>query len=257
MQSQATAAPIRTQDETVGAPATPRLTVARQDSDGIAGPLITALERAWTAIRRNHPELPPAVFITGSGCEPGRSDMLRLGHFAASRWTGSDGELDEIFVGGEGLERGARAVFATELHEGVHCLARVRGIQDTSRQGRYHNMRFKALAEEVGLEIDRHPVIGWSLTTLPEATAHRYAAVIEDLEQAITIFRCHEGSGGSEATRKPGPLPCLCSCIPVRRIRVAPAVLAIGPILCGVCGHPFEADTPTDDEATTGEEGTR
>jgi hypothetical protein len=235
------------------------LTVARQPGeDGIAGPLITALERAWTAIRRNHPELPPAVFITGSGSEAGRSNMLRLGHFAASRWTGSDGELDEIFVGGEGLERGARAVFATELHEGAHCLARVRGIQDTSRQGRYHNMRFKALAEELGLEIAKHPVIGWSLTTLPEATARRYAAVIEDLERAITIYRCHEVAGGAEATRKPGPLACLCSCTPVRRIRVAPAVLAAGPILCTVCGQPFEADTPDDDgEATTGEEATR
>jgi hypothetical protein len=45
--------------------------------------------------------------------------MLRLGHFAASRWqTGSESDgIDEIFVGGKGLERGASEVLATLLHE--------------------------------------------------------------------------------------------------------------------------------------------
>jgi len=233
------------------------LTLARQDGEGIAGPLITALERAWMAIRSSHPELPPAVFITGSGSESGRN-MLRLGHYAASRWHGADdNEIDEIFIGGEGLQRGGAAVLATLLHEGAHALARERGIQDTSRQGRYHNQRFKALAEELGLHIEKHPVIGWSTTTLPPAAAQRHAAVIEDLERAITIYRRHEPSGAGEATRKSGPLACLCGC--ARRIRVAPAVLAAGPIVCGVCNQPFEAERREDDaeQATTGEEITQ
>ena len=96
---------------------------------GIAGPLIVALEQAWTQIRRYHPEVPQVVLITGSGSDS-RRNMLRLGHFAASRWqTGADESdgTDEIFVGGEGLARGARDVLAMQLHEAAHALARVRG----------------------------------------------------------------------------------------------------------------------------------
>jgi hypothetical protein len=75
---------------------------------------------------------------------------------------------------GEGLERGPEPVFATLLHEAAHALADAREIQDTSRQGRYHNLRFRALAEELGLVVTPAPGIGWSATTLPAATAALY-----------------------------------------------------------------------------------
>jgi hypothetical protein len=215
--------------------------------EGVAAPLIAALERAWSDVRRRHPELPPAVLITGSGSEgPRRRAVLRLGHFAAGRWQAAaraEAELPEIFVGGEGLERGARPVLATLLHEAAHALADVRGIKDTSRQGRYHNRRFKALAEELGLQIDQAPGIGWSATTLPDATAERYADTIAALEQAITIYRRHE-RGGPEPAQRSKVAACVCGC--PRRIRVAPGVLAAGPIICGVCGQPFEPDDTGD-----------
>lgn len=50
---------------------TEKLTVTRQVDDGIAGPLIVAFEQAWAQIRRRHPEVPPAVLITGSGLTRG------------------------------------------------------------------------------------------------------------------------------------------------------------------------------------------
>ncbi|MFD1534873.1 hypothetical protein [Pseudonocardia aurantiaca] len=37
---------------------------------------------------------------------------------------------------------------AQKHEKAAHALAHVRGIKDTSRQGRWHNARFKALAEE-------------------------------------------------------------------------------------------------------------
>lgn len=46
----------------------------------------------------------------------------------------------------------------------AHALAHVRGIKDTSRQGRWHNTKFKALAEELGIEVSKDPRIGWSPT---------------------------------------------------------------------------------------------
>jgi hypothetical protein len=50
----------------------------------IAGPLISALEQAWAAIRARHADVPPAVLITGSGSDSARN-MLVLGHFAERR----------------------------------------------------------------------------------------------------------------------------------------------------------------------------
>ena len=147
------------------------MTVKCQDTWGSG--LVAALEGAWAAIRREHPGVPQAVLITGAGSRPdGRG--LRLGHFAAGRWQADQpGAIAEIFVGGEGLARGATRVLATLLHEAAHALAHKRQLKDTSRQGRYHNRRFKDLAEQVGLQVEHHPTLGWSPTTLPERTAAR------------------------------------------------------------------------------------
>jgi hypothetical protein len=134
--------------------------------------------------------------------------------------------------------RGPVDVLGTLLHEAAHAAAHVRGIKDTSRQGRWHNARFKALAEELGIEVAKDPAIGWSPTTLPEQTRQLYEATVVVLGQALRLYRSAEIAGGE--TRKPGPPACVCSC--GRRIRVAPSVLEAGPITCGVCGSDFEAE---------------
>jgi hypothetical protein len=218
------------------------MTLKRQDTLG--SELVAALEGAWEAIRHEHPDLPRAVLITGSG-SLGTRRGVRLGHFAASRWrAGERGALAEIFIGGEGLARGAAPVLATLLHEAAHALAHERGINDTSRQGRYHNRRFKALAEGVGLRVDHHPTLGWSPTTLPESTAARYATIIAALEQALTAHREGECRDPQAAPPRQSNLePCVCAC--GRRIRIAPSVLALGPVSCGVCEQPFLSTTPS------------
>jgi hypothetical protein len=213
------------------------LTLTRQSR------LVAALEAAWAEVMEHHAELPPVAIIVGQGSGH-RGGGLVLGHFAAERWqsTGADGHyVHELMIGGEGLRRGAGEVFATLLHEAAHALARVRGIQDTSRQGRYHNKRFKQLAEELGLVIARDPRIGWSLTTLPAATAERYAAAIDTLERAIALHRRNEptASGGD---RSGNLLAAACRC--PRKIRVAAGTLADGPIVCAVCTHAFEPIKP-------------
>jgi hypothetical protein len=148
-----------------------------------------------------------------------------------------------MFVGGEGLGRGARAVLGTLLHEGAHGIASTRKIADTSRQGRWHNARFRELAEEVGIEVEKTPGLGWSVTTVPDATAALYRAEIRRLDAAITAFRHGEpggGRGGRASSNNGVPARCECG----RRIRVAESVLALGPITCGLCGTGFEAAGP-------------
>ena len=137
----------------------------------ISTPMVAALEQAWADIRARHFDVPRAVIVLGAGSIGTTGGRLRLGHFAAMRWTGgADGErLAEVFIGGEGLARGPVDVLGTLLHEAAHAMAHVRGIKDTSRQGRWQSARFKALAEELGIEVTKDPAIGWSPTTLPDA----------------------------------------------------------------------------------------
>jgi hypothetical protein len=120
------------------------------------------------------------------------------------------------------------------FHEAAHGVAHARKIKDTSRQGRYHNRRFKALAEELGLSVEHHPTLGWSPTTLPDRTAERYAAVLDGLEQALTMHRDGEPTATGRSRNSPA---CVCGC--GRRIRIAPSVLALGPVICRLCGDQF------------------
>lgn len=245
-------------------------------SGPISAPMVAALEAAWAAIRVRHPEVPAVVMVLGAG-SIGNSGGLRLGHFAAMRWANPDqtatpadqtnddsaeGEpgndqpagpvrLPEVFVGGEGLVRGAADVLGTLLHEAANALGHVRGIKDTSRQGWWHNAKFKALAEELGIEVTKDPRIGWSPTTIPASTRETYAEVISELGRVLRLHRSVEISGGTE--KKPTPPPCVCDC--GRKIRVSPTVLSAGPITCGVCGTDFTPDVPEHDDQDGSGEG--
>jgi len=130
--------------------------------------LIAALEQTWTTIRRRTPELPEVVVVTGTGLSSSAVHIdAKWGHFGADHWVegrpteeGQGAALDlsaarrkpELFVAGECLAEGPRQTLQTMLHEAVHALAHVRGVNDTSRGGKYHNKReFVALAGELCL----------------------------------------------------------------------------------------------------------
>ncbi|MET7621772.1 hypothetical protein ABZS64_33395, partial [Streptomyces sp. NPDC005408] len=151
--------------------------------------IITALEAAWAAIQRKHPDVPDVVVVTGSG-KPRRGNYLKLGHHSPERWidAAASGRRPELFVAGETIAMGGTQVLETMLHESAHALAFVRGrIKDTSSQGnRWHNKKFAALAQEVGLEPPKkaEPVLGFSSCSITAATVSAYAAVIRKLEAA-------------------------------------------------------------------------
>ncbi|MET9486712.1 hypothetical protein [Nocardia sp. NPDC006630] len=214
------------------------------DSDTITGLLVTALESAWAAIRSHHPDVPEVVLTVGSG-STGGSD-LTLGHFAPDRWIRGEYELHELFIGGEGLQRGGADVLGTLLHEAGHGVAVTRGIKDTSRQGRWHNDRYRALGEELGLTLVHHPKIGWSVTTVPDKTRELYKEELEELTFALVAYRRREPDrrGGRKSNNNGMSAACACG----RKIRVSPSVFEAGLIYCGNCGGAFDVD---------GEPGTR
>ncbi len=203
-----------------------------------ASAVVAALEQAWTAIRAHHPDVPQVVVILGAGSET-RRGLFKWGHFAAARWQVADTNRPEVLVSGEGLKRGARAVLATLLHEAAHGLANTRGVKDTSRQGRWHNRRFAALAGELGLKVEVDTKTGWSQTSLTDQLASRYAPQLTGLDAALGLWRHTERQLGP-ATASHNLLACSCEC--GRKLRVAKATLEQAPIICGACRERFEPE---------------
>jgi hypothetical protein len=215
------------------------VTGAATDRDHRAGTSITerlvaALTGTWRAIQDRHADVPDVVLTLGSGTLGARRGEVNLGHFAAGRWhrtqptdtqpadAGTDDDAEdgadedegepaaapvgmaELFVGGEGLRRGAREVLGTLLHEAAHGVATTRGIKDTSRGGRYHNRRFA----ELGITVAPDGSRGGSATTLPDPTAAQYTG---ELAQLAAVHRLptrgdHRPRGHGEPQQPAGDL---------------------------------------------------
>ena len=201
-----------------------------------SSPLVAAIESAWRAIQANHADVPEDVVTLASGSS---RQGMKLGHFAADRWVSGEATVHELFIGGEGLARGGADVLGTLLHEAAHGAAQARGIKDTSRQGRYHNTKFRAIGEEFGLTLECDPKIGWSTTTVPAATAARYSPEVAAITAALNAHRLADiGTGGRTSNNNGVSASCECG----RKIRVSRAVYEDAPIICGKCEGVFEAE---------------
>lgn len=216
------------------------------DAAGWGSRATAALESTWLDIQswwltnRTGPdvgEVPDVVCVLASGTE--LTGLVRHGHFAPERWRLSgSGQLGEVFVAAERFTAGPGAVLGTLLHEAAHALARARGERDTSRQGRYHNSRYRRIAVSLGLHVRRDRQQGWSVTTLTDDTARDYVRALRRLgplcqEASRTAPPKRERERRGSTRRK---LECACP----RSLRVSPSVADAGPIVCGVCRAVFE-----------------
>ncbi|WP_049568084.1 hypothetical protein [Streptomyces sp. SBT349] len=187
--------------------------------------LAAELAHAWADIQRHHPELP-------------------------------DLATPESLIGESSSACGSELSFERLLHEAVHGIAAARGVRDTSRAGRYHNRRFLAIAEELGLDHaeDPHPSSGFSLVTMNPETRRRYRPTAERLQRALKAHLAATVTDTKRSFRGPAArhgssgggvrVKAVCEC--GRNVRVVPSVLAQAPIVCGACKQPFEiAETLT------------
>ena len=225
---------------------------AAEESSITASALVAAIERTWASVQRRHADVPDVVVTLAGGGHTGVG--LKLGHFAAKRWTVGEREgVHELFIGGEGLKHGAVELLGTVLHEAAHAMAHHRGVKDTSRQGRWHNAKFAEIAREFGLVVAKDDRIGWSLTTVPAAVQAEYVAELVELDVELNAYRRSDvviittgggtgagggaaGGSGSTTTRRPA---FVCGCREPRRLRIAKATAELGPITCGLCGEDF------------------
>jgi hypothetical protein len=238
-------------------PDTPTSTDA--EADAAASRLVAACEHAWRAIQARHPWVPDTVIILGTGVEHGR--LVKLGHWWGGQWRVGTQARGEVLLAGEALHLPPEAVFEVLLHEAAHGLNAGRGIRDTSRGGRYHNTRFKETADEVGLRPRRMDPYGWARTELTPATTEIYAEAIGRIGAEMRLARSlparrgvglEGGSGitegetppvqGGERERRARQRPAECGCAPPRKMRMAPSVLARGPVMCGICAETFDLD---------------
>src|SRR6266545_3894693 len=206
-----------------------------QSAEVAGSAVVAALEDAWTAVRAHHADVPQVVIILGAGSEA-RKGLFKWGYFAVVCWYVAGANRPEVLVSGEGLRRGARDVLATLMHEAAHGMANTRQIQDTSRQGRWHNRRFATLAEELGLKVTQDQKTGWSQTHLTEQLADRYADQLTGLSSALLLWRHAELQLGTATTSR-NLLACSCEC--GRKLRVAKTTLEQAPIICSACDEPF------------------
>lgn len=92
------------------------------------------------------------------------------GHMSTTRcWVSDDLENKyELNISAFTIDRTPEEICATLLHEQVHLYCIINNISDCSNIGRYHNKRFKKIAEEHGLECKLVDNYGWAKTTLSD-----------------------------------------------------------------------------------------
>lgn len=166
--------------------------------------MLEAVNAIVTKARKLHGGIPETVVVLGASGAT-RSGQ-KHGHYAPRSWgsrslaEGHGGNSDagsetsrevygEILLAGESLERGAVGTLGTILHELVHAYCDANDIKDTSNGQRYHNTKFKDVAEEFGLSIDKGETVGWSITTVPETTQLQYAEELLALDNSINVHR--------------------------------------------------------------------
>lgn len=228
--------------------------------------IVRVFETIWQSIRETHAELPDVVFVTGGGLSVGPSGItITWGHFGADHWETADGPVAEIMVSGESLTREPHETLTTILHEAAHALNHVRGEKGTSRRGAYHNRRFVAAAESLGLawpdgqEPDK--TRGFSGVRITDETRERYAALLDLLAAERIAWRNlfgltlggESGGQGGDGERGAGtsmgsaPKPrsrntkpkAVCDCGPESAIYAARRVLDREAIMCTDCGGTY------------------
>ncbi|MCL2605244.1 MAG: SprT-like domain-containing protein [Defluviitaleaceae bacterium] len=111
----------------------------------------------------------------------------------------------EINISAEYLNRESTDIIETLLHEMAHLYASMMNIKDTSRAGKYHNKKYKEIAESHGLNVAEDEKYGWTITSLTDE-ARTLIANIKPNRQAFKVYRQGDLKQGKEkkpsSTRK-------------------------------------------------------
>ncbi len=193
--------------------------------------IASALENAHEIIREKTGAPRATILVT-------RKTGRTMGHFTHAKiWKAGEDNFHEIMISANYFERGARAVLGTLLHEVAHSLDLQAGIQGVTGDG-YHNKKFKATAEALGLTITQANGIGWSVTEVSDECAERWADALALIENALVLMADAE-QGNKTKGRNKNLKSARCGCGGV--IRLSASVLEKCAPICQNCGQRFKA----------------
>lgn len=176
-----------------------------------------------------------------------QSTVGAYGHVTTSKvWKSETGNASyELNIGADYLYRPIENIVATLIHEGVHLWCLQNEIKDTSNRGVYHNRKFKELAEQRGLQIEKHEKYGWTVTSPTENTID--FCIENDLQEIkctrntdisfVSIGTGTNGNGTSirpTAPKKGNSIKWICPCCGtiIRSTRTVN-------VICGDCNEKF------------------
>ena len=190
-----------------------------------------ALENAHEIIREKTGAPRATILVT-------RKTGRTMGHFTHAKiWKAGEDNFHEIMISANYFERGARAVLGTLLHEVAHSLDLQAGIQGVTGDG-YHNKKFKATAEALGLTISNAQGIGWSVTEVSDDCAKRWADALALIENALVLMADAE-QGNKTKGRNKNLKVAVCGC--GEKIRLSASVLEKCAPICQNCEQMFRA----------------
>lgn len=193
--------------------------------------IVAALEGAHEIIREKTGAPRATILVT-------RKTGRTMGHFThAKLWKAGEESFHEIMISANYFERGARAVLGTLLHEVAHSLDLQAGIQGVTGDG-YHNKKFKATAEALGLTITQAQGIGWSVTEVSDECAARWADALALIENAMKLMADSESAGKTKGRNKNLKVAqCRCG----EKIRLSLKTLELCAPICSNCETHFIA----------------
>ena len=193
--------------------------------------IVKALEEAHASIQEKTGAPRATILVT-------RKTGRTMGHFThAKLWKAGEDSFHEIMISANYFERGARAILGTLLHETAHSLDLANEIQGVTGDG-YHNKKFKATAEALGLTITQAQGIGWSVTEVSDECAERWAEELRLIEDALALMADTEQAkktGGRNKNLKVA----VCGC--GEKIRLSAKTLEKCAPKCQDCGQEFKA----------------
>ena len=160
----------------------------------------------------------------------------RRGHFTPfTPWRTNEEAFSEIAFNLEHFTT-PEELLSTLLHEVAHSLNHMNGIEDCS-SNQYHNAKFKAQAEALGLKTIEIKGKGHAATELTELGAKRWKKALSILANAFDLTAL-----GAETAKPKGRntnlLKATCLCEQV--IRASRGVIEAG-VTCELCGTRFTA----------------
>ena len=197
------------------------------------------------ALEESHKHLNASLFGSSLKTQPvitiqSRGRKSVYGWYGCDHWKNEVSTPAELNIVAEELHRKPGDILGTLLHEMCHQKASESKIKDCSRNGRYHNRKFKEIAEKHGLLTEeKSKALGFGVTKLAPAGRAAIDCLMSKVTDALTVSRIPAVPGKSKSKM----LLYMCDC--GFKIRCGKSTLEA---TCNLCQSPFVNQDATNEK---------